>query len=172
MKANALSRPDRIGLKVATVLFWRVRLAHGLGLASSWRSGAALGPTPDGVRDLHPGGLGYRGTGGLGHHPGDRGGCPRGSGSARVDGFRADLHLPASPRDLCHRLACGLEFCSLRRAPLRRSLSQELATLESTRFLILATLATLGVFAIIPLLGAAAWSLYGCSGKISGALCA
>jgi hypothetical protein len=28
------------------------------------------------------------------------------------------------------------------------------------------------VFAIIPLLGAAAWSLYGCSGKISGALCA
>ncbi len=55
---------------------------------------------------------------------------------------------------------------------MRRSLSQELATLESTRLLILATLVTLGVFVIIPLLGAAAWSLYGCSGKISGALCA
>ena len=59
-----------------------------------------------------------------------------------------------------------------RHQPVRRSLSEDFATLESASFLTAATLVTVGVFVIVPLLGAAIWSLYGCGGKISGALCA
>lgn len=58
-----------------------------------------------------------------------------------------------------------------RHQPIRRSLGEEAATLLSSRLLVPGTLVVLGIFVLVPLLGAVAWSLYGCSGRISDVLC-
>jgi hypothetical protein len=60
----------------------------------------------------------------------------------------------------------------MRRQSRRGSFGEEVATLESRRFLITAALVTPCIFVVIPLLAAVVWFLFGCTGKISGALCA
>lgn len=177
MNANALSRPDQIGLKVSAVF----------GVSGLFTSLLSLAPGAPGplwvllrtaslIFIVAALGIGARTA--WATIPGI---------AAGVLGVLAGLVLMAFVLTFIFAegfaifavvLLAGSSFAfyavllGRRHQPMRKSLSEEFATLESTSFLILASLVTLGVFVIVPLLGAVAWSLYGCSGKISGALCA
>ncbi len=178
MKANAISRPDRIGLKVSAVFFG----VFGLLTALLSLAPGAPGPlwlllrTASVIFIVAAWGIGARQAWAM--IPGIAAGALGVLAALVLMAFVLTFIFPVALATFAIVLLAGSSFAlyavllNRRHQPMRRSLSEELATLESTRFLILATLVTLGVFVIIPLLGAAAWSLYGCSGEISGALCA